>query len=208
METLADRLEAVQKRHWHCHHPDKYPICWNVKVMYSLNLDVEHIIKLQNESGYGTVEDEPLFRQLYTGLTDDDRDRLIEWAQESVWDGFLGKYASDCWQSTPTETAKIEWVAIGRSSGWLCMHSFDGIHLRGQNLTELFDPEYGYSSEQAEKLLRFVECYDKEITHAKLARTVEDAVAYTFHSHWYEEAYQLKVDEKEAEEFERCYYAL
>lgn len=208
MKTLSERLDAVQKTHQHRHGNESYPICFNVKVMYSLNLDVDHIIKLQNESGYGAVDDEPLFKQLYADLSDKEKDWLIEWAQDSVWDGFIGKYASDSWQSTKTETAVIEWTAIGRSSGWLCIHSFDGVKLEGQKLSELFDPEYGYSSDTAEKLLRFVECYDKEITHAMLIRSVEDAVAFNFHQHWYEEAYEKKVNEKKAAEFEETYYVL
>jgi len=234
METLSERvtrvldeLDEVEKSHKQIHWYNFYSVGWDVKA-HCPNMDVDNLLKRITEMGYfGKDDDVELFKKVYDELSKDRLEDICCDGYRQAQEDFTDK-DNQCWQCIKDEEAEIEWTFIGRQGGYVCMVSFDGMKLGGHGfhsgcLRNCYDPEDNGITDtdspyyerdvtelmdRAEKLLRFIAQYDKELTREKAVIQVEEYAAFRFYASHYEDALAEQKMEKEAEEFEEKYYAL
>jgi hypothetical protein len=169
--SLITWLDSFQGRRWH--HEGAFRFCWNVKA-YHTDLSFDNLVKRHREAGNSLDVSERWMneaRELYG----ENEGNLWEWGCEDACSTFVGKCRDDAYRMLWNgKSVRTEFQFCGRSGGWLCLESFEGIRLDAEiDLSEL---EYRTLRDLAE-IVQFVS-HTTEGT--KPEQAIETAAAWTF----------------------------
>ena len=158
---------------------------FNVKV-YDPDLDFDHMLDLNVESGYGAGGTDP-------GWIEETRQRHAETDQDDLYqmgvdDAGRQVTESDCfnhlYDGTPVD---VEYAFVGRSSGWIALTKFEGIKLIDPDLLkDLFegvqeDGETPTLTDVAlQRLYALIRMLEHDLTQEKAKAEVEYQAAFNF----------------------------